>query len=194
MKSLVIQFDSLVWREILDDNLNNFIKLSFWILTISITPHFVGSNAKQMYRTIKKFLFILRTFFFGSIAPRGPRPPHCRGFTMTLNQTHTIGRTPPGDGSARRRHLYLTSHNAHKRHTSMPSVGFEPVFPASERPLAHVLDCAAPGIGLNNITLVIVPKGFRNSKIRHSRTYLKITFKPYADPLGLCEQLKTSAL
>jgi hypothetical protein len=32
-------------------------------------------------------------FVFGVKAPRGPVPPHCRGFTITLRHT-TVGRTP----------------------------------------------------------------------------------------------------
>jgi hypothetical protein len=35
----------------------------------------------------------------------------------------------------------------HKRRTSMPSAGFEPVIPASERAQTHMLDRAATGIG-----------------------------------------------
>jgi hypothetical protein len=32
----------------------------------------------------------------------------------------TLGWTPLDEGSARRRNLYLTTHNTHKRQTSMP--------------------------------------------------------------------------
>ena len=59
----------------------------------------------------------------------------------------TLGRTPLDEGSARRRDLYLTTHNIHKRQTSMPPAGFEPVIPASERPQSHAFDRAATGIG-----------------------------------------------
>jgi hypothetical protein len=41
--------------------------------------------------------------------------------------------------SAQRTHFYLTTHNIHKRQTSMPPVGFEPTIPAIERPKTHVL-------------------------------------------------------
>jgi hypothetical protein len=43
----------------------------------------------------------------------GPRPPHYRGFTITLRHT-TLGRTPLDELSARRRDLYLTTHNTQK--------------------------------------------------------------------------------
>jgi hypothetical protein len=76
----------------------------------------------------------------------GPGPPPCRGFTITLRHT-TLSRTPLDEGSARRRDLYLTKNNTHKRQTSMPPTGFEPTIPASERPQTHALDRAATGIG-----------------------------------------------
>jgi hypothetical protein len=41
----------------------------------------------------------------------------------SLRQT-TLGRTPLYESSARRRGLYLTTHNTHNRQTSMPPVGF----------------------------------------------------------------------
>ena len=47
---------------------------------------------------------------------------------ITLTDTLTLGRTPLDEGSARRRDLYLTTHNIYKRETSMPPVGFEPAF------------------------------------------------------------------
>jgi len=49
--------------------------------------------------------------------------------------------------SARRRDLYLTTHNILKGETFMTPAGFEPAIPVSRRPQAHVLDRAATGIG-----------------------------------------------
>jgi len=47
--------------------------------------------------------------------------------------THTtLGKTPLDEWSARRRDLYLTTHNTHNRQTSMSPAGFEPTIPASE--------------------------------------------------------------
>jgi hypothetical protein len=74
----------------------------------------------------------------------------CRGLLLhliTITQTHTLGRTPLDEGSARRRDLYLTTHNIHKRQTSMPPAGFEPEIAASERPQTYTIDSAASGIG-----------------------------------------------
>ena len=72
-------------------------------------------------------------------------------FLMTfLDHTQrrtTVGRTPLVEWSARRRDLYLTTHNTHNRQTSMPPVGFEPTIPAGERPQTYALDRAATGTG-----------------------------------------------
>ena len=46
----------------------------------------------------------------------------------------TDGRTPLDEWSARRRDLYLTTHETHNRQISMPPVGFEPTISAGERP------------------------------------------------------------
>jgi len=76
----------------------------------------------------------------------GPRPPHCRGFVITLRHTW-LGRTHLDEGSARRRDLYVITHNTHNRQTSMPLAGFEPSIPASKRSQTHALDSAATDTG-----------------------------------------------
>ena len=43
----------------------------------------------------------------------------------------TVGRTPLDEWSARRRDLYLTTHDTHNRQISMPPVGFEPTISAA---------------------------------------------------------------
>jgi hypothetical protein len=65
-----------------------------------------------------------------------------RGFTITLRHTHTLGRTPLDEWPARRRDLYLTTHNTHKRQTSMPPVRFFFLIPGFS-PLIH-LYCWSP--------------------------------------------------
>ena len=59
----------------------------------------------------------------------GPRAPHYRWFVITLSHS-TVGRTLD-EWSARRRDLYMTTHNTHKRQTLMPPEVFEPKIPAS---------------------------------------------------------------
>ena len=83
-------------------------------------------------------------FFQGATALWEPGPLRCRGFTFTLRHT-TLSRTPLDGWSARRRDLYLTTHNTHKRQSSMPPEGFEPAIPASKRQKIHVLDRAGVG-------------------------------------------------
>ena len=52
----------------------------------------------------------------------------------------TVGKTPLDERSARRRDLYLTTHDTHNRQISMPPVGFEPTISAGELPAAaHLL-------------------------------------------------------
>jgi hypothetical protein len=70
-----------------------------------------------------------------------------RFFTITRFRQTTVGRTPLDEEPARRRDLYLTTHNTHKRQTSMPPVGFEPTILVSERPQTHAVDRTATGIG-----------------------------------------------
>ena len=58
-------------------------------------------------------------------------------FLMFLDHTQrrsTVGRTPLDEWAARRRDLYLTTHDTHNRQISMPPVGFEPTISAGERP------------------------------------------------------------
>ena len=67
---------------------------------------------------------------------------------MFLDHTQrrsTVGTTPLEEWSARRRDLYLTTHNTHNRQTSMPPVGFEPTISAGERPQTYALDRADTG-------------------------------------------------
>jgi len=55
-------------------------------------------------------------------------------FFLDHTQRHTTnGRTPLDEWSARRRDLYLTTHNTHNRQTSMLPVGFETMISAGER-------------------------------------------------------------
>ena len=58
----------------------------------------------------------------GATAPSGPGPPHYRGFTITLRhtKTHTLGWSPQDEWPGRRRDLYLTTHNTHKRDIHAP--------------------------------------------------------------------------
>jgi len=100
--------------------------------------------SKIIYR--RKFLF-----FQNATTPSWPEPPLYRGFTITLNDTYTLGRTLLDECSARRRDLYLTIHNTHNRQTSIPQAVFEPIIPARKRPQTHVLERAATVIEMHHV-------------------------------------------
>ena len=80
-------------------------------------------------------------------------------FLMFLDHTQrrtTVGRTPLDEWWARRRDLYLTTHDTHNRQISMPPVGFEPTISAGERPQTYALDRAATGTGNHRLTRMIL--------------------------------------
>jgi len=88
--------------------------------------------------------------FFGATAPPPPQWASASSFTGFLDHTQwrtTVGRTPLDEWSARRRDLYLTTHNTHNWQTSMSLVGLEPKLLAGERPQMYALDRAASGTG-----------------------------------------------
>jgi hypothetical protein len=67
-------------------------------------------------------------------------------FTPT-NFSSTLGRPPLYEGSARRRNIYLKTHNNHKRQTSLPRRHSNPQSWPSTRKQTHTLDRAATEIG-----------------------------------------------
>ena len=60
-------------------------------------------------------------------------------------QGHTHGRTSLDERSARRRDLYVTMHNTHKRWTPMTLAGFKPAILGSERSQTHAQTARSPG-------------------------------------------------
>jgi len=52
------------------------------------------------------------------------------------------------EASACHRNLSLTTHNTHKKQTSIPSAEFEPAIPTSDRPQTYAIDSAATEIGV----------------------------------------------
>ena len=80
-------------------------------------------------------------------------------FASFLDHTQrrtTIARTPLDEWSARRRKLYLTTHNRHNRQASMPPVGFEPTISACERPRTFSLDCANTETGTQIMIMMMM--------------------------------------
>ena len=80
-------------------------------------------------------------FIFGTTAP--PPPPQwakASSFTRFLDRTQwrtTVGKTPLDEWLARRRDLFLTTHNTHNRQTA---VGIEPTILAGELLQTYALD------------------------------------------------------
>jgi len=71
-----------------------------------------------------------------------PQLARASSFSRFLDHTQrriTVGRTPLDEWSARRRDLYLATHNNHNKQTSMPPVGFEPTISADEQPQTYAL-------------------------------------------------------
>ena len=86
-------------------------------------------------------------FVFGTTAPSGQASSLIRFLDHTQRST-TVGRTPLGEWSARRRDLFLTTHNNHNRQTSTPPMGFEPIISAGARRQTYALDLAVTGTGI----------------------------------------------
>ena len=84
---------------------------------------------------------------FGATAPQWARTSSFMKFLDHTQRCTTLSRTPLDEWSARRRDVYLTTHNSPNRQTSMPPVGFEPTMSAGERPQAYALGRAATGTG-----------------------------------------------
>ena len=113
----------------------------------------------------------------GAEAQRGPWPPHFLRFLDHTQRRIIFGRTPLDEWSARRRDLYLTTHDTHDRQTSMPPVGFEPTVSASERPQTYALDRAATETGIDKhdeaffLILRMCPKRNRQWFFPYSRYF-----------------------
>ena len=106
------------------------------------TFRFVAQHLNHCATAVPKIVtvFVQLFFFHSAAAPSGAGPPHYRSFGITL------GRTPLDERSARRRDLYLTTHNTRKRETSMPTAGFEAPIPPRMWPQTHTLDREATGM------------------------------------------------
>jgi hypothetical protein len=122
------------------------------ISSMSMRPKFqysAGSNSATCRNSHPDEYILHHCFLFVSGAT-GSQWAVASSFTRFLDhkQWRTIvGRTPLEEWTARRRDLYLITHNTHNRPTSMPPVGFETINSAGERPQTYALDRAAVGIG-----------------------------------------------
>jgi len=96
-------------------------------------------HVSSMYCTAA--IIWLKHNYFSSIPQQPPVGQGLHIIEASRSYSHTtLGTTPLDEWSAQRTDLYLTTHNTHKRHTSMPPVGFEPAIPESEQSQTHSLD------------------------------------------------------
>ena len=113
-----------------------------------------------MYITYILYICIIYVIYIYFFLRCGPTRAMISSFLRFLHHTQwrtTVGRTPLDEWSARRRDLYLTTHNTHNRQTSMPPAGFEPTISAGERPQTYALDRTATETGIY-IYIYIVDK------------------------------------
>ena len=124
--------------------------------TFSISSHLYNNSRKNkcQYGVATAILILERYlhqyWVFFSLWPCDPMRVMASSFLRFLDHTQrriTVGRTPLDEWLARRRDLYLTTHNTHNRQISMPQVGFEPTISANERSQTYALDRAATGTG-----------------------------------------------
>ena len=91
-------------------------------------------NSPWRPRGIARSSYFTFLFLTCTTAQCGPGPPHSLRFVDHAQWHATVGRTPLDEGSARRRDLYLKTHNTQNGETPMPPAGFEPAIPTSDRP------------------------------------------------------------
>ena len=87
-------------------------------------------------------------FLFPFLWHRSPTQARATSFFKFLDHTQwhiTVGRTPLDEWSARRKDLYLATHNTQNRQTSMSPEGFEPTIPSIGRPQTLALDHPVTG-------------------------------------------------
>ena len=134
-----------------------------------------------LYSCVDGNIYLFVCLFCGAAAQRGSWPPHFWMFLDHTQQRITVGRTPLEEWSARRRDLYLTTHNTQYRQTSMSPVVFEPTISASERRQTYALDRAATGTGteiyinkvnISNKTVSI----FRLNCYRNGVVWISVSF------------------
>ena len=93
-------------------------------------------NATVLFHAVNIYIYIIFFPHPGETASPVGQDPHCRGFAITPI-VHSVGLLWTSYRPAAE-----TAHNSYNRQTSMPPAGFEPMFPASDRPQTQALDQA----------------------------------------------------
>ena len=118
-----------------------------------VTPRGLCSSVSSVYSNAYISIY---HFFWWRCGPTRIMAPSFMRFLDHTQRRITVGRTPLDELSARRRDLYLTTHNTHNRQTSMPSAGFEPTISAVEWPQSYALGRAATGTDPSTIIIIII--------------------------------------
>jgi hypothetical protein len=96
-------------------------------------------NWKRNFLSVSLLLSLLYLLIVGAVCYSCP-------WAHSLTHTHTLGRSPLGEGLALRKGRTITTCNIHTRQTSMFPAGFDPAVPASRLQQTE-LDRAATAIG-----------------------------------------------
>jgi hypothetical protein len=75
-------------------------------------------------------------------------------FLDHTQRRNRVGRIPLDERSARRRDLYLTTHNTHNRQAFMTSKGFEPTVSVGKQQLTYAFNRTATGTGRDVYTII----------------------------------------
>jgi hypothetical protein len=128
---------------------------TWWQIKNLCTPLNLSKKCGEIVKCVYIYIYVgvcVCFFFFfcfrGSAAQLRAIAFSYMRFLDHTQRRATVGRTPLDEWSARRRDLYLTTHNTHNRQTFMPPVRFEPTVSAGERPQTYTLDRAATGTGI----------------------------------------------
>jgi len=115
----------------------------------AVWPAEMSAASRSVNKSLKRSFCSFCSFFFWRYSPQWASASSFTRFLDHKQRRTTVGRTPLDEWLARRRDLYLTTHNTHNRQTSMPPppVGFEPTISAGEWPQTYALDRAATGTG-----------------------------------------------
>ena len=117
--------------------------------------------------------------------------------TLSDTHTHTLGRTPLDERSARCRGLYLRTHKTYRRQTAMPTAVFEPAISASVRPQTYALDRVATGIGFKHFVWNILTE-ISELSLEHlqilTKSLLSYWIGSRGSSVGIATELRNSRL
>jgi hypothetical protein len=144
------------------------------------------NNWERTYRSIFYWTSPHFFFFFFLLWRCDPTWVMVSSFLMFLDHTQrrtTFGRIRLDEWSARRRNLFLKTHNTHNRQTSMPPLGFEPTISAGDRPQTYALDRAVTGT--SPYSMILPAKKSHNRVIQLSSQYIRIIL-----PVGIMNPME----